>query len=227
VARRDNGVSSSCYYQSLPFQHGWYGHQDAKALLRAPSVLERAGLGADAACHPHCGGASSSPRRRPEPLMLFSLWPAFLAPAAFLRSLQSRLQLCWPLTSLGVCPRGAAGAWLGVCTSAWQSPQAASTLHLGMGTEQGMGMAPEPPILALQTEGGDQRIGLEIFSRIHILCLPLRQYRHLQCRWFSGERSTDSFKLREDMAEDATQPSGHSLHGLRGGGRGRKRSNLG
>lgn len=60
----------------------------------------------------------------------------------------------------------------GAC-SAWQRPHLAPTMHLDTETEQGMRMAPEPVILALQTLGGDQRVRLEIFSWIHILFLPL------------------------------------------------------
>lgn len=123
--------------------------------------------------------------------------PAFLATATFRKRLQGYLQLSWLLMSLGPAPTGLfwSQAPLPAC-GAWQSPRSAPETSLGTETEQGMRLAPEPAILALQTYGRDQRVRLDNFSQPYLIPASLRLYRHLQWGCFPGQAAQTARDLK-------------------------------
>lgn len=79
---------------------------------------------------------------------------------------------------------------------AWQSPHPAPATSLGTETEQGMRLAPEPVILALQTYGRDQRVRPDNFSQPYLILAPLRLYRHLQWGRFPGQAAQTARDLK-------------------------------
>lgn len=141
--------------------------------------------------------------------------PAFLATATFRKRLQGYLQLSWLLMSLGPAPTGCSGARL-LCLPAGPGRALAPHQRQVWAPRQSRGwgwLQSQLSWLSRHTVE-TKELGWIIFHS-HIWFLPLWDCTDICSEdVFQGRQHRQLETWREDMAEGAPQPNGHSLHRL-------------